>query len=92
MILFAPLTGPVEDVRLIMGLWSERVGRRGLDAVCVYYEDAGRVFIRVESDGVFDAGALARRLRDECGGEGGGGKKSAVWTVKRIINTEELYD
>ena len=49
----------------------------------MYYEDAGRVFIRVESDGELDAGDLVRRLRGACGGEGGGSKTSAVWTVKR---------
>ena len=88
MVVFVPLEaiGPVEDVKLIMGLMSERVGKRGIEAVCVYYEDAGRLFIRVESDGEFDAGELVRRLRVECGGEGGGSKKSAVWTVK----SEEL--
>ena len=88
MVVFVPLEaiGPVEDVKLIMGLMSERVGKRGIEAVCVYYEDAGRLFIRVESDGEFDAGALARKFRVECGGEGGGSKRSAVWTVK----SEEL--
>ena len=69
-----------------MGLMSERVGKRGIDAVCVYYEDAGRLFIRVESDGEFDAGGFVRKFCIECGGEGGGSKKSAVWTVK----SEEL--
>jgi len=84
-VVFIPLEaiGPVEDVKLIMGLMSDRVGKRGIEAVCVYYEDAGRVFIRVESDGELDAGDLVRRLRGACGGEGGGSKKSAVWTVKR---------
>ena len=84
MVVFIPLEaiGPVEDVKLIMGLMSERVGKSGIEAVCVYYEDAGRLFIRVESDGEFDAGEFVRKFRIECGGEGGGSKKSAVWTVK----------
>jgi hypothetical protein len=86
-VVFVPLEviGPVEDVKLIMRLWSERVGG-GLDAVCVHYRDAGRLFVRIESGGVVDAGALARDFRVGYGGEGGGSKRSAVWTVK----SEEL--
>ena len=41
-----------------------------------------RVFVHVSTDGELDAVELVRRLRGECGGEGGGSKKSAVWTVK----------
>ena len=41
-----------------------------------------RVFVHVSTDGELDAVELVRRLRVECGGAGGGSKKSAVWTVK----------
>jgi len=55
---------------------------RGED-VGVYYVRGGRGVLRVYSAGVMDAGGFVREMVAVCGGEGGGSKKSAVWTVKR---------
>ena len=55
---------------------------RGED-VGVYYARGGRGVLRVYSAGVMDAGGFVREMVAVCGGEGGGSKKSAVWTVKR---------
>ena len=54
---------------------------RGED-VGVYYARGGRGVLRVYSAGVLDAGVFVRRMVEVCGGEGGGSRRRAVWTVK----------
>lgn len=80
MIIF-PYEVPCGGERNFDEVMGGAVMSRGED-VGVYYARGGRGVLRVYSAGVLDAGVFVRRMVEVCGGEGGGSRRRAVWTVK----------